>query len=344
MRSIKPFLTLLLALALLCSPALATADGEESGAEAQAEQKAEPESTEDAADLAKLSLSIARPTSLTFSDGAYVVDLTQTQSLTLKWQYSAAAHGYKLRVTNASSLPLFETDQVKKKLTLSLNGFAPGAYTVSVTAVCADAPAAMAQLSLRLTQGEGGGSRGGSGGGGARGGSAGSEHGQQETQGFQVTPGKALTSTHDTGNRDMSLYGAAVLAFDGETPLTALAPTDQTAPITLDGDGAFTAVLEDDTLTFTPLSKAECWTVNGYTLKILSCSGVKTLRLGLDEGFVDFACRVALTGEIYARLCAAGLVSRDYDYAIRADATLVRVDGAIYALRPDGALEMTEGQ
>ena len=82
---------LLLALALLCSPALATADGEESGAEAQAEQKAEPESTEDAADLAKLSLSIARPTSLTFSDGAYVVDLTQTQSLTLKWQYSAAA-------------------------------------------------------------------------------------------------------------------------------------------------------------------------------------------------------------------------------------------------------------
>ena len=97
-----------------------------------------------------------------------------------------------------------------------------------------------------LAQGRPGGPGGGMPGGGRPSGAGGSPEGMAD-QGFRVTPGEALTSSHASGDGNMQLYGTVALeASDDERTLRTLG--EDQLNLTLDGGVAFTATLDDSTL------------------------------------------------------------------------------------------------
>lgn len=157
-------------------------------------------------------------------------------------------------------------------------------------------------------------------------------------RGFHVTAGTALTSAHNTGDRDMSLYGSLALSWDEEAAMTALTLDGTALDIALSDGGEFTAELDGTTLALSPIAGARAWSLNGYALKTLARSGIETLLLSVDGETISFPTQPALTGSAYGALCAAGYVSADYDYTIAANGVEVRVDGATWQLSEDGEL------
>ena len=94
-------------------------------------------------------------------------------------------------------------------------------------------------------QQQGGGKPSGGGrpsGSGAKGG--GSDEAQE--QGFTITPGEALTNTHTSGDKDMRLYGAVVLALDDTAAMTRLTLDGTALDIRLSDDSPFTASIDED--------------------------------------------------------------------------------------------------
>ena len=190
-------------------------------------------------------------------------------------------------------------------------------------------------------QGEGQQQGGGqpSGGGKPSGGSAkggGSEAAQE--QGFTITPGEALTNTHTSGNKDMRIYGAVVLALDDAAEMTRLTVDDTALDIRLSDDSPFRASVENDTLSLTPAGDAEAWLLNGGALKTLARSGITSLKLALNEGTVDFPTQPVLTGNNYAALRAAGWASGDYRYTVTANGVTLTVGDRTYVLADTGEL------
>ena len=370
MRSNKRFLCLLLAAVLLaCTLCVALADGDVSNAKKSAkeektveapeapeatpeptkeprEEEPTPEPTEEPAEesetLSKLTLRIASPSGLTQEQGAYVIDTTTVQSITLKWKYSGKCDGYSIRVTNAQGAAVYTDNVSKKKLELPLAQMTPGQYTITVSAMNGDKELVSATLSVMLSAGGGGFGGFGGGFGGKFGG--GSGQGAQVEQGFHVTPGTALTSAHSAGDKSMNLYGAVELDADGETPMTALTLSDTALDIALSDGGEFTALAGEAALTLTPVGDAGAWTLNGYALKTLALSGVDTLSLTVGNSVVDFPTAPALTGDAYGALSAGGYVSRDYTYNVSNDGVSVSVGGNTYRLTENGELIPTEGQ
>ena len=152
----------------------------------------------------------------------------------------------------------------------------------------------------------------------------------------------ALTSAHTSGTKDMRLYGAVELTISDE-PMTRLTLGDAALQIGLAEAGAtFAAAIDGDKLTLTTDSDSD-WTLNGSALKTLMRSGVCTLALENGSKRVELSTEPALTGGIYARLCAEGYVSSDYDYRIGGEEILVTVSGSAYRLSDAGELIPTEG-
>lgn len=371
MRSNKRFLFALIAACLLaCTLCVALADGEVSNSKKSSKEEtveapeATPEPTpeptrepteeptpepteepfEEASEsVSKLTLRIASPDGLTQQQGAYVIDTTTVQSITLKWKYGGKCDGYAIRVTNTQGASAFSTTQTKKKLKLSLAQMAPGQYTITVSAMSGDKEIVNAALSIMLSGG-GGGFGGGFGGGGGGFGGGGTGQGAQVEQGFHVTPGTALTSAHSAGDKDMRLYGSVELDADGETPMTALTLSDTALDIALMNGGEFTALAGEAALALAPVGGSDAWTLNGYALKTLALSGVESLSLAVDGGVVEFPTAPALTGDAYGALSAAGYVSRDYTYTVSGDGVSVSVGSEAYLLNENGELMPTEGQ
>ena len=67
-------------------------------------------------------------------------------------------------------------------------------------------------------------------------------------------------------------------------------------------------------------------------------SGVKSLRLTLNDMTVEFPTLPELSGSNYGKLCAAGRVSRDYSYAVTSNGCAVTVAGQTYQLTAEGEL------
>ena len=314
----------------------------------------------DSAPESRLSLAVSEPQGLLITEGAYQVDPSKVEALTLAWQFGGECDGYAVEVSGGAYSG--RTDECS--LTLPLKGLEAGAYTVTVDALSGDESVARAQLAFVIAsqsqesegeqsgepqegeqQGEqqggkpqGGGSKGG--GSGAKGGDGASE----EEQGFSVTPGEALVSTHTSGTRDMSLYGAIALTLDGEGPMTRLTLGGTTLDIRLSDDGPFTASFEEDALALTPQGEGRVWLLNGFALKTLALSGVSTLRLALDGGMVDFPTEPALTGVNYGTLRAAGWASADYCYAVAVDGVTLSVADQTYAMTEEGELICAKGR
>ena len=313
----------------------------------------------------RLTLSLTDPQGLPQADGAYQVDPGHVASLTFAWKCDGKCDGYEVQVSGG----VYSGSTEETTLTLSTASLTAGRYTVTVEAVLDGEVAARDALVFEIlpTESEsgeeqpgekpqdgrmpsdggfsgggrpsgsrsGGKSRSGSGQGS---GSQGGEEGQ-ESQGFTVTAGQALTSAHSSGSKDMALYGTVALSVDSDSPMNALTLDGVALDITLDeGREAFTAALDGSALTLTPQAKGNRWTLNGYALKTLARSGIDRLYLALEDEVVPFPTQPALSGDIYSALCAAGYASGDYDYIVSPYSVEVSVDGTDYTLSEGGEL------
>lgn len=162
--------------------------------------------------------------------------------------------------------------------------------------------------------------------------------GMQEEQGFRVVPGEPLTSDHSSGNKDMSLYGTVKLTLS-EEEMNILTLDDTQLDITLDGEEqSFTVQIREDQLVLTPSGESGAWRVNGLALKTLKRSGMTALCLETDAGEIRIDTEISLQGEVYARLCAQGYVSKDYTFIIDGNSVWVEVDGQIYTINENNEL------
>jgi len=298
-----------------------------------------------------LAMTVAAPQGLLITDGVYQVDPAKVEALTLAWQFGGECDGYEISVSGG----VYSGSTGENTLSLPLKGLNAGAYTVSVTAKKDDEAVAQAQLALAVAgeekkqeeqqgddkkQGEQ--QKGGTapkGGGSAK--SGGASKGGEEAeadQGFHVTPGEALISTHTSGDRDMRLYGAVALTLEGDEPMTLLTLGGTQLDIRLSDGCPFTASIGEGALILVPEGPAEAWLLNGFALKTLACSGVETLRLSLNDAIIDFPTQPTLTGSNYGALRAAGWVSGDYSYAVSADGCTVTVGGRTFVLTGKGEL------
>ena len=188
-----------------------------------------------------------------------------------------------------------------------------------------------------LAQSRPGGGSGGFGGGGLGGGSRGSSSPEgMEAQGFRVTPGEALTSSHASGDGDMRIYGTVALELSGDE-MTCLALGETELNLALDGGAAFTASLEDSTLYLEPVAAGARWEIRLSALQTLNRSGIETLTLATWDGEIQLPTSLELCGSVYGMLRAQGLVAKDFTLEITDEGQTVCVNGARYLLH-DGEL------
>lgn len=300
------------------------------------------------AEISPLKITVASPQGLLITEGVYQVDPAQADALTVAWAFDGECDFYDVSVSGDAYTGRTEDNA----FTLPLSGLAAGKYTVAVKAVSGDETVAQAQLTFEIPTEEkdpdqedgegdkqGDRSKGSPGKGGAGRSRASKGDGDGEAdQGFRVTPGEVLVSTHTSGSRDMRPYGAVALTLDGEGPMSLLTLGGTVLDIRLSDGGLFTASIQEDALALVPEGDAEQWLLNGHALKTMARSGVATLRLTLGGMTVDFPTQPKLTGKNYGTLCAAGWASRDYSYAVYANGCSVTVAGQTFQLTPEGEL------
>ena len=175
--------------------------------------------------------------------------------------------------------------------------------------------------------GEGG--RSGSSPGGGFGGRPSGDGNDQSAQAPRITAGKALTSTHASGSKTMDTFGTVDLSFLNESMMT-LRIHDRVGIQLDEGEHAFTATIEDESLVLKPEITGEVWAVNGYTLKALARSGVSGITMMTDAGKISISTEQNYQGTVYATLCASGVVSADYEYLVSAESVQVLVAGSVY--------------
>ena len=288
---------------------------------------------------------------LTLDNGAYQVSPKQPASLTLSWSCSCACDGYSLQLSSDKNA-VYSNQQSDANYVINLASLQGGNYVFTVEATLDGEVVARGQFAFAAAIADGGkkGGKGGFGGGGhgsggaSSGRSGGSGGAAEEAQGFVITPGTALTGTHTSGTKDMQLYGTLALALS-EDAMTALTLDDTALDITLnDGADGFTAYLEDSTLSLSLVNNGGIWRLNGRALRVLSDSGILSLSLETGAGTIVFPTDIALSGEVYARLRAAGYVSSDFEFRVSADGITVSVAGMVYRLEASGGLTPLEGE
>ena len=294
----------------------------------------------------ELTVSITDPQGLAPVDGVYDIDPSKVKSLTFSWQYAAECDRYQVDISGG----IYSDKTTDTSLTLALDKLAAGQYTLSVSAIRDDKTVAQGQLTFKISDGQqsgdqppadgmpkGGMPKGGMPKGGTQGGASEAE------QGFHVTPGEALVSTHTSGSRDMTLYGTVALTLNDGAEMTELTLGGTPLGVMLDGGAkAFTASIDGGTLTLTSDTDG-VWTLNGRTLKVLSGSGIDLLVLQAGGCSAELATALTMQGAVYARLSSAGIVSADYDYQIDDAGIRITVAGSAYRLDGTGALIPMEG-
>ena len=315
------------------------------GGTASPEPIALPETlaTEVASAPAEIALVPEASKGVTGKDGVYQIATGKKAAdatLSFPLNYAGACTGYKVSIVDAQGNVVYSGAQTEQAFVLDLSAYQTGSYMLVVEAVSGDAVVAWGQYSFALASG------GGFPGGGfpGRGGSGGAPDGAADEveQGFQVTPGEALAGSHIAGTKDLQLYGTVPLTLpDGA--MTELILGDASLGIVLDGGReCFTAAIDGDKLTLTA-DGGGVWSFNGLALRILSDSGIETLVLENREGARDIATGQPLAGDVYARLCAAGVASSAYDYQVSDEGTRVFVDGQGYRVDESGAMIPMEG-
>lgn len=280
----------------------------------------------------------------TLVDGVYRIPATG-QEVVFIWQAVAGAEEYavELYLLAGDQQQPVENRRVQDcRVAFAVQKLLDGQYLLIVRAVSGDAEPVSMELKFEMVQGSGqGGFPGGfSGGGGRPGGAGGGMNGMPEAeQGFHVTPGEALTSSHASGTKDMQRYDCATL--DTQTEASACyAPGDG---VEITASGAFYVQLQDGVLALTsvqePAGEALEYRFNLRTLEILCRSGVTSVQL--DD--YDLNANLALHGEAYAALRAQGYVSKDMEISVCGQKLNISAAGENYAVDESGLLVPLRG-
>ena len=302
-------------------------------------------------EMETISVSVTAAQGITAEGSAFCIPSDGEYSLSFSWSYSGECDSFHITVSNVEG-SVVEGSQAETDYVLWTSSMQEGSYRFTVEAVKDGVAVAQGEYTFSLAFAEGGpggggpGSGGPSGGGGSRGGSRSGSGGgaaaEQET-GFRITPGDALTGSHTSGNKDMTLYGTVTLDLP-ETAMTQLCMGDAELGICLEnGEQFFTAAIEGDRLILTPETTGKRWVLNGLSLGILARSGIASITLGTDDGSVDLPTAWQLQGRTYSQLCSKGYVSADYDYIITEESILVRIAGCLYRVDDSNELIPTEG-
>ena len=151
-----------------------------------------------------------------------------------------------------------------------------------------------------------------------------------------VTPGTALTSTHASGSRDTTVYGAIERRGGLKAlgiGLSAGAGEASLEPV------AFNAAVRDNTLALRGEEAAIYqWTFDGLTLRTLSRSGIDEMNLS----GVPLSTGARFTGAAYQALRAGGYTENTYQYTVTVSDGTARIDVEVSGQRfeavpaPDG--------
>ena len=257
------------------------------------------------------------------------------------WSEIPGAERVCVQISDADGNVLLAQDVTENRIALAPTDYPDGPYTLRIEAWAGEALLLSEEARFMLAQGRPGGGSGGFGGGGfggSRGGSGGGSVPESAVeQGFRVTPGQALTSSHASGTGDMRIYGTVALeTSDAEMTLLTLGESE--LRVTLDGGAAFTASLDASTLLLQPVAAGARWEINLSALQTLKRSGIETLTLAIDGAEIELPTALELGGSVYGMLRAQGLVAKDFTLEISAEAQTVRVNGAQYLLTDGGEL------
>ena len=257
------------------------------------------------------------------------------------WSEIPGAERVCVQISDADGNVLLFQDVAENRIALAPADYPDGPYTLRIEAWAGEALLLSEEARFMLAQGRPGGGSGGFGGGGfggSRGGSGGGSapEGAAE-QGFRVTPGQALTSSHASGTGDMRIYGTVSLeTSDAEMTLLTLGESE--LRVTLDGGAAFTASLDESTLLLQPVAAGARWEINLSALQTLKRSGIETLTLAIEDAEIELPTALELGGSVYGMLRAQGLVAKDFTLEISVEARTVYVAGAQYLLTDGGEL------
>ena len=163
--------------------------------------------------------------------------------------------------------------------------------------------------------------------GGGAGGMAGSlpeEDMNAETGG--VTPGEALTSSHASGTKDTTAYGAAVIDLEDETQsisldgesLNIMLRTAQTDQVNLIQTDYTVAISEDGSVLYLDGGSAQVleWSLDGLALRALNRGGVDVLCLSGGGSMISLPTSSLLSGNAYDALRTAGHTDNTFEYTI----------------------------
>ena len=288
-------------------------------------------------------------------NGVLTVPEGRSASLVFSWNYDGACDLFEITLLDGRESAVLSISQAETSYSLDAASLPEERHILQVEAVSGDETVARGRYSFEIAlevatqedgsrEGKGPGGNGGAGGrrsGGSSGksgasgrGLSGRDTGSEAAQGFRVTPGEALASGHASGTKDMQLYDAVELTASDEM-ICAYSLGGKAPDIVLDdGNSLFTAAIENDQLTLA--SDADgTWSLSGLSLRVLSRSGIEVLTLQCGDFTAQLDTAQPLDGSCYARLCAEGYVSSDYEYEISAGGVRVKVGGNGY--RIDGA-------
>lgn len=278
-----------------------------------------------ASETPQMSISVSNGT---LSGGVYQITyMASNDSVSFSW--TDVGESYQVSIDPGSSFT-----QTENRISLTAAGYLHETYTLTVIAMSAATVIDSASIRFQLTQmdttpqeeGIASSSMGRM----ARGGRGGFGQG--------VTPGKALTSGHEEGNRDDSLYNT--VAILPETTAMACLTLDGTElDITLDdGKSPFNAEAEVEILRLIPVEAGERWHISLSALKQLNRSGITQLNLMLNEQSLTLATDWEPVGRVYAQLKAQGLASKHFILLMDANGMNLSVDGTMYRIADDDQL------
>ena len=312
--------------------------------------------TGEASGIAAIGVFAEASEGVSLENGVLTVPKGQGASLVFSWNYGGAWDSFEIALLDGQENAVLSAGQAEAAYRLDVTELPEGRYVLRVEAVSGGEIVARGRYAFEIApeaaahedgprEGKGPGSGAGSAGGRRSGGSSGKSGasgrglsgggaGSEAAQGFRVTPGEALAGSHVSGTKDMRLYGTVALAASDEM-ICAYSLGGEAPDIVLDDDsGLFTAAIENGRLTLA--SDAEgTWSLSGLSLRVLARSGIGTLALQCGDSTILLDTAQPLNGSCYARLCAEGYASSDYEYAISSDGVRVTVGGDSYRL--DGA-------
>ncbi len=151
-----------------------------------------------------------------------------------------------------------------------------------------------------------------------------------------VVAGKALSSQHASGTRDLTPHNAIVLELPAEQ--ISMLPLGDTDCILSLENGSFTAEIQETSLVLISNTSNAAFSFSQAALSLLHNSGMNELLLINDNNAVTVKTDLEFSGYQYGKYRSEGYVSSDFIFHVQDSQVLVSVDEAIFLIAEDGEL------